>query len=88
MHSVVANDPVLTFERILNAGQEIVFCCSVRSLPREGGGSMVRHGPYRAYVYASPQYTPGRGIRKYKTALKNLIPVRKEARFVSDTILN
>ncbi|XP_023713114.1 multidrug resistance-associated protein 5 isoform X5 [Cryptotermes secundus] len=53
---------------------------SVRSIPKEGGGSMVRHGPYRAYVYAPPQYTPGRGIRKYKTALKNLIPVRKEAR--------
>jgi hypothetical protein len=64
----------------LSAGQEIVFCCSFSS-PREGG-SMVTHGPYRAYVCASPQYTPGRGIRKYKTALKNLIPIRKEARFV------
>jgi len=43
---------------------------------------MVRPGPYRDYVRALPQYIPGHGVRRYKTALKNLIPVRKKARFV------
>jgi hypothetical protein len=46
------------------------------------GSSTVQHGPYRAYVRALPQYIPGHGVWKYKTALKNLIPVRKKARFV------
>jgi hypothetical protein len=58
----------------------MMFYCSL-GIPEEDG-SVVTHGPYRAYMCTSPQYIPGRGIRKYKTALKNLIPVRKKARFV------
>jgi hypothetical protein len=65
---------------ILSVEQEIVLYCSL-STPEEDDG-MVRHGPYRAYMCTSPQYIPGRGVRKYKTALKNLIPIRKKARFV------
>ncbi|XP_021928372.1 multidrug resistance-associated protein 5-like isoform X2 [Zootermopsis nevadensis] len=48
------------------------------SIPTAEGS--IRHGPYRAYVRTSPQYIPGHGVRKYKTALKNLIPVRKKAK--------
>lgn len=55
-----------------SAGQSLI-------IPNAGSGT-VRHGPYRAYVRASPQYIPGHGVRKYKPALKNLIPVRKKAR--------
>jgi len=54
------------------AGQSLI-------IPNAGSGT-VRHGPYRPYVRALPQYIPGHGVMRYKTALKNLIPVRKKAR--------
>ncbi|GFG38298.1 hypothetical protein Cfor_11595 [Coptotermes formosanus] len=55
-----------------SAGQSLII--------PNAGSSTARHGPYRAYVRASPQYIPSHGIRKYKTTLKNLIPIRKKAR--------
>lgn len=64
----------------LSVEQHSFLYCSF-SVPT-AEGNVIRHGPYRAYVRTSPQYIPGHGIRKYKTALKNLIPIRKKARSV------
>lgn len=55
-----------------SAGQSLI-------IPNAESGK-VRHGLYRPYVRALPQYNPGHGVTRYKTALKNLIPVRKKAR--------
>ena len=47
-----------------------------------GEEDAVKHGPYRAYVRTTPQYIPSHGVRRYKHALKSLIPVRRVPRFV------
>ncbi|XP_069692470.1 ATP-binding cassette sub-family C member 5-like isoform X3 [Periplaneta americana] len=46
----------------------------------DDGSGATKQAPYRAYTRTSPQYISGHGVGKYKTALKNLIPIRKNAR--------
>ena len=53
-----------------------------------GEEDIVKHSPYRAYVRTTPQYIPSHGVRRYKSALKSLIPVRRKPRFAFRPIFN